>query len=191
MSYERYVKYFLLLLFASSDAKINSTRTSVKYLVIQNLRFTLTTTCPLCFILFTVSVVPFYLKLYSYLWQESPPAWTQEAHRPPRSKCSLWWWWGMGGTPFSLGWGVPHSADGGYPIQSWTGGTPILILDGVPPPQSAEWGTLHPDLGWGIPHPDLGWAPPPPSRPEMGYPPSPQVWTDWEYYLPSSFVCGR
>ena len=41
--------------------------------------------------------------------QESPPAWTQEAYRPPRSKCSLCWsvsWWGRGG---------------GYPIQSKPG----------------------------------------------------------------------
>ena len=76
--------------------------------------------------------------------QESPPAWTQEAHRLPRSKCSLCWrgWEGypiqswMGGTPSSLG-------CGGYPIQSWMGrGTPSSLGQGLP----------HPVLDRGVPH---------------------------------------
>ena len=50
------------------------------------------------------------------------------------------------------GWGVPHSADGENPIQSWMGrGTPGYL----PPPSGPGMGYLHPDLRWGTPHPDL------------------------------------
>ena len=83
-----------------------------------------------------------------YLWQENPPAWTQEAHHPPRSKCLLCWLGGGGFTPSSLGWRVPPVPGlGGYPIQSWMGevpqGAPCLDLG---------WGTpLRPDLRWGTP----------------------------------------
>ena len=60
---------------------------------------------------------------------------------------------GGGGTPSSLGQGVPHPVlDGGYPIQSWTGGTPS-------------------SPGWGVPqypHADLGWEY---LISRMGYPP--------------------
>ena len=122
--------------------------------------------------------------------QESPPAWTQEAYRPPRSKCSLCWgvpcprsggtlsqvW---GGTPSQV-WevphprsrGVPHARSGGYPIPGW----------GVPCPRSG--GTLPLYQVWGYPIPGLGgggtlsqvWGEYLPlARPEMGYPPS-QTW---------------
>ena len=84
-----------------------------------------------------------------------------------------------------------------------------------PLPSERHGGTPHPDLGWSTPCLDLGWGTPPhpdlgwstlQSRPGMGYPPStgwdtchpdlgwgtlsPLVWTDWKYYLPSSFGCG-
>ena len=59
-----------------------------------------------------------------------------------------------------LGWGYPHPADGGTPIQTWGGvsphpdlGTPCLDLG---------WGTSCPDLGWGTPHLDMGQGTPPP-----------------------------
>ena len=117
-----------------------------------------------------------------WIKKKESPARMQEAHRPPCSKCSLYWsvsWLGGGGTPSSPGW------EGGYPIQSWTPGTPsssgwaegvphpvilppILILNGGIP-ASAGWGTPHLDLGWGTPHPDMGWGTPL-SRPGMGYP---------------------
>ena len=76
--------------------------------------------------------------------QESPPAWTQEAYRPPRSKCSLCWW--GGGTPSSHG-GVPHS----------------VMVGGTLGP------LYHPDLAWGTPPPSRPgpggtWGTPPPSR---------------------------
>ena len=103
--------------------------------------------------------------------QESPPARTQEAYRPPRSNCSLCWG-GRGGTPSSHGGGggtqgTPHHLDlaGGIPQvppQTWDGvPPPVKTWDGVPP---------HPDLGWGTPmsRPGMGY---PPSRPGMGYPP--------------------
>ena len=114
--------------------------------------------------------------------QESP-TWTQEAHRPPRNKCSLCWSvsrpGGGGGTP------IESRLGGGTPIQSW----------------------------WWYPHLGLGWGttpPPPPSGPAMGYPPSPDrpdgltlpppphthpqsrcELTNWKEYLPLSFGCGR
>ena len=82
-----------------------------------------------------------------------------------------------------------HFADeGGYPIQSWTGGIPpIPGLDGgtpfcwwgVPPGMNRGYhillmgGTLEPP-----PHPDLGWGTP---LQQNGVPP---VWT-WDGVLPS------
>ena len=128
--------------------------------------------------------------------QESPPAWTQEAYRPPHSKCSLCW--------------------GGYPSQVW-GGTPSHVQGqgklprprsrGVPHPRSG--GVLHPRSGgypipclWGVPHlrsggyliPCLGggtWGTPPPSsRPGRGTPPTSDLrWgtlphLDWPGYPP-------
>ena len=68
--------------------------------------------------------------------QESPPAWTQEAYRLPRSKCSLCW---GGGTPSSHG-------GGGYPIQSWWWGGlphPVMVVGGAYPIQS-WWGDRYP-----------------------------------------------
>ena len=116
-------------------------------------------------------------------------------------------WTRGGGTPSRHGQGrVPQPVlDRGYPIQScmWgtsssldggvPQGTPILILDGGTPHQSAGWG---PDLGWGTPHLDLGWDPPPiqtwdevsplASRPGMGYPsPPPRAMVDKVKTLPS------
>ena len=117
--------------------------------------------------------------------QESPPAWTQEAYRPPCSKCSLCWW----------GRGYPIQSRGGYPIQSWWGGTlgtptiqnwlgkyPIQSwwgggYPGYPPPSRPGMGHPPPsDLGWGIPPPsDLGCGTPT-IIPGMGYPPHHQTW---------------
>ena len=133
---------------------------------------------------------PFYLST-----QESPPAWTQEAYRPPRSKCSLW----RGGYPNPGGYPIPGL--GGTPCQVWEGypmrglgGTLCQVWGGVPHPSSG--GVPCPMLGgtpsqvqvWGVPHPDLvvggtpSWPgggypryPPPPARPGMGYPPG-QTW---------------
>ena len=132
--------------------------------------------------------------------QESPPAWTQEAYRPPRSKCSLCWGWGgtqsqVGGYPSQVQGGVPHPRSGGgvtrprsrggtlsqvwggvqsqMIIQTWLGGTHPDLVGGYPgyPPQ--------PDVGWGTPPwPDLGWGTPQPDlgwdtppRPDWGTPP--------------------
>ena len=88
--------------------------------------------------------------------QESPPAWTQEAYRPPHSKCLLccsvsWWggggggrgthiqsWWG-GGYPQPVLRGYLHPVlMGGTPIKSWWGGIPL----------SARWCTPYPH--WGV-----------------------------------------
>ena len=92
---------------------------------------------------------------------------------------------GGGGYPIQSWWGgTPSSHGGGYPIQSWGGGTlsshgrgyprypPGQTWDGVPPIQTWHGVPSHPDLGWGTPCPDLAWGTPP-SRPVMGYPPRP------------------
>ena len=105
--------------------------------------------------------------------QESPPVWTQEAYRPPRSCsvsqqgwCPIQSWWGV--TPIQSSWGgVPHIVliGGGYPIQSWCG-------RGYP-----SW---------------EGWGYPPPNQELMGVPP-PESWTDThvlKHNLPSFFGCG-
>ena len=145
--------------------------------------------------------------LWKKVKQESPPAWTQEAHRPPCSECSLCWsvsWrkgvphpvldGGRGGTPSSPGLGgtlgYPRpDLGGGTPLSAgW--GTPILILDGVP--LSAEWGTppSRPEMGYPLPHQQDGVPPvwiwdgvPSPSRPD-GVPPV-EVWTDKLKTVPS------
>ena len=129
--------------------------------------------------------------------QESPPAWTQEAYRPPRSKYTVCCSDGGGGYPL-LGGLVP--LPGGYLLRGV--GTPQL--DGVPPHQDLGRGYLPPGPGKGvIPLPSAGWGTPPvswmgnpPPGPGkgtplpiswMGYPPrrldlargtAPQVWTD-------------
>ena len=93
-----------------------------------------------------------------------PLAWTQEAHCPPRSKCSLCWWGrGKVSHPVLDGGGVPWVPPSqvwteGYPIQSWMGGTL-----GTPPFQVWMGGTPS-SLGWGVP-----WIPPVPGL-NGGYP---------------------
>ena len=87
--------------------------------------------------------------------QDSPPVWTQEAYRPPRSKYSIYYPVGGGR--------VPHPWAGGYPSQAhpdlvrrrvgipfwgtpiWDWGTPCLGL-GYPPgkaPGTSHWGNLQ------------------------------------------------
>ena len=67
--------------------------------------------------------------------QDSPPAWTQEAYCPPRSKCTL----------------CSTGQDGGYPTLTWLGGGyPILGLE-YPSPE----GTRDQSLGY-PPGKDMG-----------------------------------
>ena len=72
-----------------------------------------------------------------YLKQESPPTWSQETYRPPRSKYSLWCsLWGGGGTQSRLG--VPLSCpDWGYPCA-----VVPPVRTGVPPPPAGT--VVHP-----------------------------------------------
>ena len=109
----------------------------------------------------------------TFFIQESPPAWTQEAYRPPRScsKCLLFQGGYYGYPPYlDLGWGTPPAGPGmGYPpTQTW---------DGVPP---------YLDLGWGTPYLDLRWGTPL-LRPEMGYPPT----QTWDVVPPPPRKCGQ
>ena len=123
-----------------------------------------------------------------FTWQqESPPAWTQEAYRPPRNKytlcCSCLGGGGVPrvGTPLLGGyprwappcWGVPQvgtPAEGGYPRQvppCW-GGTPGRrplpggTLGGAP---TISW-MGYPLISW-MGYPLISW---------MGYPPT-MSWT--------------
>ena len=140
-----------------------------------------------------------------YLIQENLPAWMQEPYRPPRSKCSpccsvSWWkvgggWWrgGQGGTPSSPnGEGTPSSLDGEVLHPVLTGGTLgyhlLTTIGQMGVPHQPDGGTPHQE-GWGVTHPIKLDGVPPVSQMEVH--PPPQVWTDWEYYLPSSFECGR
>ena len=128
----------------------------------------------------------FYLSNNKYInQQESPPAWTQEAHRPATYQvlavllCLIQTW--LGGYPVPgpggylvPGQGVPSPRSGGYPV-SGPGGYPIPGL-GVPSPRSGiqTWSggySGNPPKTWDeYPcHLDLGWGTPPP-RPGMGYP---------------------
>ena len=69
--------------------------------------------------------------------QESPPAWTQKAYRPPCSKCSLSS--SDRGYPIQISmegvsWDTPVSRMGTpLPIQTWDGVPPIHTWDGVSP----------------------------------------------------------
>ena len=67
--------------------------------------------------------------------QESPPAWTQEAHRPPRSKYTLCC--SGRGTPSQVGYPSPSRPGKGYPPPSagW-GVPPSQTWEGVPLPLS-------------------------------------------------------
>ena len=70
--------------------------------------------------------------VFFYFLQESPSAWTQEAYRPPCSKCSLWCC-------------VSWQGREGCPIHSWTGRIPHPVLDGEIPHPVLDGGT-HPVL---------------------------------------------
>ena len=140
--------------------------------------------------------------------QESPPAWTQEAHRPPCSKCSLCWW-GRGYPIQSWTGGYHILLMGGYPIQSWIGGgywvPPVPGLDGTPSillmggtPSSNGWGyprLPHPDFGWGTPHQQNGvppirtWDRVPPSLDLGRGIPSPRP--DLRWGTPPPHKCGQ
>ena len=103
--------------------------------------------------------------------QESPPAWTQEAYRPPCSEYS-----------FCCPDRVPPPGRGTWP--------------GTPPPPGGEGGTQTPPPGGyltGYPTPPQGGYPDPPGGYLTGYPPggsrsgTPPLWTDkhlWKQYLP-------
>ena len=111
-------------------------------------------------------------KVIIYLQQESPPAWTQEAYRPPIAKymlcCSSWEYppllltGGLGGDP-DLGWGYPPTGTGwgtpirtrwGYSHPHWKGwGYPLSGRWGTPCQEGWEYGTrYHPpppfECGW-------------------------------------------
>ena len=113
-----------------------------------------------CYIRVIVSLLCRELNSFkNWCQQESPPAWTQEAHCPPRSKCSLccsvqWGGVEMGYPPY-----MGYPPDMGYPpTQTWDGVPPTQTWDGVPP---------YPDLRWGTP---------------------PEMLTDrhlWKQYLPA------
>ena len=128
-----------------------------------------------------------YLNTFIYICQQdSPPAWTQEAYRPPRSEYFCCSNRGGGDTPSLLGVpqlgyphldlaGVPHL---GYPPSGPAWGTPpSWTLLGYPHPDQARVST-HPDLA-GVPH-QLDLAEVPPIWTWPGYPPCGQTdgWMD-------------
>ena len=126
-------------------------------------------TCSFIFLnlLTEVHHISFIISQSSHILQESPPAWTQEAYRPPCSKYSLccpnWVPPPRQGTP--SGRVPPRPPPQGTP-PSWT-------WQGTPPGcPMVFWVMLQSIMGY-------------------GYGPPPQMWTDWKHYLPPSFGCGR
>ena len=134
--------------------------------------------------------------------QESPPAWMQEAYRPPRS-CSVSRSPNGGGGvyPNPVLRGLPPSSPYGQgtPIQSWWEVPHPVPMGGTP--SSPDWG------GATLSSPDRGWYPIqfqggtasqiggyPPSSPgkgvlplSAGWGPPRWVWTNrrlWKHYLP-------
>ena len=77
------------------------------------------------------------------------------------------------------GYSIPGLDEGAYPIQFWMGyprGTPVQTWDGYPP---SKPGTGYSPMNWmEYPHLDLGWGTP--STSWMGYP----TWT-WDGYPPA------
>ena len=106
------------------------------------------------------------------------------------------------------GWGYPRYHPTIWPEMGYP--PPSKPEMGYPPPSRPEMGyplPSRPEMGYPLPRPEMGynpltwngvppypelrWGTPTPPRPGTGYPPPPQVWTDWQYNLPSSFGCGR
>ena len=139
------------------------------------------------------------IKIKNKVEQESPPAWTQEAYRPPCSKYSLCCpvladpppagWPPRWLTPPPSGWPprwltpLPLVAD---PPGSWTWPPPLA---GPDPP---GWLTPPTPSGW-PPHP--WWLTPPVADPPVADPPRGQTdwWTDTcqNITFPSYSVRGR
>ena len=79
-----------------------------------------------------------------------------------------------GGYPIQSWWGgTPSSHGGGYPIQSWWGiPHPVMGgVPGVPPPSRPGWATPH--------HPDLTGVPLPTIQTWPGYSPTIQTWLEY------------
>ena len=133
-----------------------------------------------------------------YLEQESPPASTQEAYRPPRSHSNflLLRTVGRGGPltkfffpslnmyqaksgvkNFSLYWDwVPPAKNLGTPPKNLRPGTPPKIWDLGPPPKHLRPGTPPGNLRPGTPPKSETWDPP--SYLDLDLGPPPKVWTD-------------
>ena len=118
--------------------------------------------------------------------RESPPAWTQEAHRPPRSrsKCLLFRG-GYPGYPPDMGWGTlpgdgvpppcPRLDWGTPPVQGWIRVPPLRGWIGVPPHPRLDQGTPLSKAGSGYP-PVQGWiGAPPPIQGWIGVSPHPRL----------------
>ena len=116
------------------------------------------------------------------IWQESPPAWTQEAYCPPRSKCSLCWSV-SGGDPIPCLGGTPSHVRGGYPIPGLEGVIPSQVW-GVPRSRGREYPS---HVQGGLSRPGMGYPPLPLARPGMGYPPRPEI-LRWGTSLPPASV---
>ena len=95
--------------------------------------------------------------VWKHLKQESPPAWTQEAYRPPCSKYSL----------CCPNW-VPPPRPGSPPPARVSRPPPGWTWQGTPPPSCpmAFWEMLQSIMGYGYP------------------PPPVDKLTKWKYYLP-------
>ena len=118
--------------------------------------------------------------------QESSPAWTQEAYRPPCSHSNFLLFWG-GGVP----WQKFFSQSEHVSSQIWCQKVFPLLKPGTPPPPKI-WDLVPPqNLRPGTP-PKIWDLVPPPKIWDLVPPPPGVDWhTKWKYNLPSSFGCGR
>ena len=130
--------------------------------------------------------------------QESPPAWTQEAYRPPCSEysfCCPTWVPPPGGYPvrYPPGGGSGYPPGGGYPVRYPPGGVPGQVPPGSGYPPGGGPGQVPPGSGYppgGVP----GQVPPPLPHGILGNvakhygiwvpPPGVDRQTKWNYYLP-------
>ena len=121
--------------------------------------------------------------------QETPPAWTQEAYRPPCSEYSFCCpnWVSPGRAPPVLTWmrGVPTPLARVPPSWTWQGTPPRCVSHGILGNVAKHYGIWVPPPPRCLPHGILGnvgkhygiWVPS-------------QVWTDWKHYLPHPSDAG-
>ena len=92
------------------------------------------------------------------------------------------------GTPWP---GLMGGTRGGVPIVRGRPPPPLDLAGLAPPPGSTREGNVFSLFTPGGVPPGQVWWEGTPHQTWLGYPPPPQVWTNWKHYLPSYYIRGR